>query len=114
MKTLAIDFDGVLHKYSKGWHDGTIYDEPIWGAREALEVLSQNYKLVVYTNRASDDKGIELVSMWLQRYDMLQFIEDITDKKQLAIALIDDRAIRFRDWNQTLEDITIWYENGKV
>ena len=28
---IGIDFDGVIHKNSKGFHDGTIYDEPIEG-----------------------------------------------------------------------------------
>jgi hypothetical protein len=31
-----MDFDGVIHKYSKGWLDGSIYDEPMEGAKEQL------------------------------------------------------------------------------
>jgi hypothetical protein len=27
MKTIAFDFDNVIHKYRKGWHTGDIYDE---------------------------------------------------------------------------------------
>ena len=43
---IGVDFDGVIHSNSLGFHDGTIYDEPIEGSREALERLSKNYKII--------------------------------------------------------------------
>ena len=33
---IAIDFDGVIHKSSKGFFDGTVYDKPMEGVKEAL------------------------------------------------------------------------------
>ena len=38
-KSISIDFDRVIHKYSEGWKDGTIYDEPVDGAIEAIKRL---------------------------------------------------------------------------
>lgn len=35
-KTICLDFDGIIHKYSEGWQNGMIYDYPIDGVREAL------------------------------------------------------------------------------
>ena len=35
-KNICVDFDGVIHKNSKGFHDGTIYDDPVEGTKEAL------------------------------------------------------------------------------
>ncbi len=51
-KTIAIDFDGVIHAYSKGWHDGTIYDEPIPGAFEAIKAyMDQGYAVYILSTR---------------------------------------------------------------
>jgi hypothetical protein len=36
---VLVDFDGVIHRYSKGWGDGTVYDPPVAGARAALRKL---------------------------------------------------------------------------
>ena len=35
-KTIVFDFDGVIHKYSKGWQDGSIYDEPVEGIKDLI------------------------------------------------------------------------------
>lgn len=103
--TVAIDFDGVIHKYSKGWQDGSIYDEPVEGVAEALYLLSLRFNLVIYTAR--QDK--EAVKQWINERvwngnKALKPIDiEITNYKPPAIAYIDDRAIRFTDWSNTLE-----------
>ena len=46
---IAIDFDGVIHKNSKGYYDGTIYDEPVEGSLEAIKKLSKKHDIVIFT-----------------------------------------------------------------
>ena len=48
-KTIALDFDGVIHNDTKGFHDGTIYGNPIKGTKDALIELSKSFKLVIYS-----------------------------------------------------------------
>ena len=36
---VGVDFDGVVHKNSKGFFDGTVYDKPVEGIEELLKVL---------------------------------------------------------------------------
>ena len=110
--TIGIDFDGVIHKNSKGFHDGTIYDEPIEGVKKGLEYLSKSYKLIVYSCKANPNRpfingktGVELMYDWLVENDLWQYIDKIVHDKPNAKYYIDDKAIRFIDWNQTIEEI---------
>ena len=107
---IAVDFDGVIHKSSKGFHDGTIYDEPVDGVKKGLEYLSKSYKLVVYTCKANPDRplidgktGTELIWEWMEKYDLSKYVSDVVYGKPNAKYYIDDKAICFIDWNQILK-----------
>jgi len=106
---IGIDFDGVIHKCSKGYYDGTIYDEPVAETYSALEAISRKYTIILYTCKAKPDRGlvngktgIELIWEWLDKYNMSQFVSKITSEKPRAIAYIDDKAIQFKSWKDTL------------
>lgn len=107
-KTIGVDFDGVIHKYSKGWHDGTCYDEPVEGAIEALKrLMRRGYWVVIFTCRAETEEGRQSVKQWLKQYIDPFIVEaelhlKVTDKKPKAIAYIDDRGIRFTNWTDIL------------
>lgn len=113
--TVAVDFDGVIHSHELGFHDGTIYGTPIEGSLEALKTLSSKYKIVLYTAKAKADRplingktGIELVWLWLTKYNMDSYISEVTAEKPRAICYIDDKAIRFLNWEQSLKDIALF------
>ncbi len=109
---IGVDFDGVIHKCSKGYYDGTIYDDPIPGAYEALEKLSEKYTIIMFSAKARSDRGlvngktgIELIWEWLVKYDMAKFVSKVTAEKPRARFYIDDKAIRFTDWESTFKII---------
>lgn len=107
---IAIDFDGVIHKNSKGFYDGTVYDEPIEGAVEAIKELSKKYEIVIFTAKAKPDRplvngktGAELIWDWLEKYNIQQYIKKVTSEKPRAVFYIDDKGIKFESWIQTLQ-----------
>lgn len=127
--TIAIDFDGVIHAYSRGWADGTIYDRPMPGALEGLRALMDRHAVFIFTTREPEQvmpwleqhgfdvtidercgvcpngipnicaacKGSGLLTFWNQRGQLL-----VTNRKLAATAYLDDRAIRFENWDQAL------------
>lgn len=109
---IGIDFDGVIHKNSKGFYDGTIYDDPIEGAYEALEKISKKYTVIMFTAKAKSDRGLvngktgtELVWEWLKKHDMAKFVSKVTSEKPRAVIYIDDKALRFDNWNDCHSDL---------
>ncbi len=111
-KNVCIDFDGVMHKNSKGFHDGTIYDDPVDGTEEALKFLSKKYNLIIFTCKANPERplingktGPELIQEWLEKYGFDKYISEITHKKPRALFYIDDKGIKFDNWEMVLDII---------
>jgi len=112
---VGIDFDGVIHRNSKGYYDGTIYDDPVLGTTDALKKLSSKYTVIVYSAKARADRGlvdgktgIELIWEWLQKHDLAQYVSKVTAEKPRARFYVDDKAIRFIDWESTFEKIEMF------
>jgi len=111
-KQIAIDFDGVIHNNSKGFFDGTVYDDPIPGSINAIKELSKTYTIVIYTAKAKPDRplvngktGEELIWEWFDKHNISSYIKEVTCEKPRAIVYIDDKAIRFENWNLTLNTL---------
>lgn len=136
--TIAVDFDGVVHAYSRGWQDGTIYDPPLPGAVEGVRELMRLDPVFIFTSReveqvmpwleslgfdvtidercgkcggaghrrkstdatmftCSTCYGSGLLHFWNERDQLL-----VTNRKLPARVYLDDRALRFESWEQTL------------
>ena len=107
---IAIDFDGVIHNFDKGYHDGTCYGDPIEGSLDALKELSKTYNIIIFTAKAKPNRpsvngktGTELVSEWLEKYGVLDCVNEITSEKPRAMLYIDDNAYRFENWVDTIK-----------
>ncbi len=112
LNNIAIDFDGVIHNFDKGWHDGTCYGEPLPGSIEAIKNLSKNYNIIIFTAKAKKNRplvngktGVQLVEEWLIKYGLMEYINEITSEKPRAKIYIDDNGYRFETWDKTLIDI---------
>lgn len=114
-KSIAIDFDTPLHAYSKGWWTKDIYDPPTPGAHEALRILSSRYGVFILSARPV----AEIIPWCRKQFPDLRFCRispkvrywsrkgliGVTNRKLPALAYIDDRAIRFTNW----QDITNYF-----
>ncbi len=99
-KTICLDFDGVIHKYSRHYQ-GTIYDPPIEGTKKALiRMLKKGYKLVIHTAYPKPDE----IPAWMIKYFGKTIAKQIKviGGKPKAFMYIDDRAIRFINWKDIL------------
>ena len=103
-----IDLDGTIHKNSKGYGDGTIYDNAFAGARKVIEWLKRlGYEIVIFTTRASQENAVELggdheeqiqkIGKWLDKHGI--HFDRITAEKLAADFYIDDKAIHIQDGN---------------
>jgi adenylylsulfate kinase len=103
-KTIAIDFDGVIHKYSKGFKGlDNAYDEPMPGTVEALEKLnSLGFDLKIMSSRPAP-----VITKWLEKHGMTKLISEVSNHKFPATVYVDDRGFKFNNWDQVDEIINL-------
>lgn len=120
--TIAVDFDGVIHAYSKGWGDGSIYDDEVEGAFLNLSLMMIREPVFVFTARRPGQ-----VSRWIEQTSnhtiecttfhprtwygkRKPFWNDrglllVTNWKLPARLYIDDRAYHFENWRDTMSRV---------
>ena len=103
---VAFDFDGVIHKYSEGWKDGSIYDEPNMNVVYFMSILMKmGIPVFILSTRDPDQ-----INMWWvkQHFSIRSIVMDdkttfwkrtdivgITKTKLPAQLYIDDRAYNY-------------------
>ena len=103
---LCIDFDGVIHRYGKGWQNGAIYDDVTEGFFEWAEKAAKLFKLVIYSSRSKDDDGVVAMGLWMTEQrrkwrkaggksddGIVEF--EFAHEKPPAFLTIDDRCTQF-------------------
>lgn len=121
MKTICIDFDGVIHDYSRGWQGVDVFDRPVNGAKEGTAALKEKgWTIIIYTTR-NDTPALR---SWLEKNDISYDYINVnpnqpegSDKgKLIANVYLDDRGILFKgNWKKAILEIlsfTPWQKPG--
>ncbi len=106
-KKILLDLDGVLNTYTGNFDVASI--PPIKdGAIELLQNLSKDYEVKIFTVR-----NINLVEKWVIENNIQNYISGITNTKEAAWLIVDDRCICFNGcYDKLLADIAgfkVWH-----
>lgn len=106
--TICLDLDGCIHLYSKGWLDGSLYDDVVPGFFEWAATAQDHFDLVIYSSRSKTEDGrlamiawmAKQLDHWRQAGGKTEIRLRFAHEKPAAWLTIDDRAIRFNgDWD---------------
>lgn len=67
--TLAVDFDGVIHRYDSPWvAPHVIPDGPVDGALDWLLAAVEKFEVVIFSTRRKTWRGRRAVRRWLRKH----------------------------------------------
>jgi hypothetical protein len=109
VKTVSVDFDGVIHSYDSRWKGADVIpDPPVPGAIRWLADLCQDdrFEVCIFSSRNAQDGGIDAMKSWLLDNGlpttMLEKIQ-FPLEKPMAVLIVDDRAFHFEGTFPSLE-----------
>lgn len=94
---IAVDFDGTIAKRNgiPTISQNTEDLEPMEGSRQTMQLLLDiGYEVYIFTNH----EPIKEVNDWLEMFDFPDGIKVTNIKQPDTNVYIDDRAIRFTNW----------------
>jgi hypothetical protein len=119
---LCLDFDGVIHSYTSGWHGANfIPDPPVPGAMFFIIDAHKHFEVHIFSSRSHQEGGKAAMQAWLKywlfkEFDEGKYPKKLTDGTSMdwdevnwacqgcqwpdvkppALVTIDDRAITFK------------------
>ncbi|MFO0838873.1 MAG: hypothetical protein U1D55_10125 [Phycisphaerae bacterium] len=98
--TVMIDLDGVVCSEERTFERALA--KPLEGAREALQALkAAGHTIVIYTARGWQE--YRMTKQWLDDHGMVY--DGIHMGKPIAHVWIDDRALRFTNWQDARQQL---------
>lgn len=103
-KSIAFDFDGVIHSYTSGWKGYDVIPDPVVpGIREVIrELRKRDYYIIVFSTRAYHGEGVD--AMWRYLEDNEIYVDQVTNSKEPWMLLVDDRCLQFTGDTSNLLD----------
>ena len=103
MAKIALDFDGTVHD-PKNVKKGYKLGQPVPGAKDAVKFLrDKGHEVIIFPTWADSLQKRKALVDWLNYFEIP--FDDITSVKPEADYYIDNNAIRFESWAQTLDFI---------